>query len=129
MSAGAGGELGVTAFEAAEWALGAGRVFVTRGRTCYQPELRSVYLAGAMCFSRRVECVMEALHECGHAEQHEAHRVLFALRNFWPVRWWLEEDAWRRAHALGEKLGLSAAARNVVRGADGSYSRARVFVR
>jgi len=118
----------MNAFQAAEHTLGKGRVFITRGRTCYQPETGTVNLAGEICLSRRIENILAALHECAHAHQHAQHPVIFAFRNLWPVRWWLEEDAWRCAHILACQLGLGAMVKSVKICAHASYTKPQVFV-
>ncbi len=53
--------------------------------------------------------VYRALHEAGHARQHEERPVWFSLRNLKPVRVWIEWDAWRRAGVWLRRLGWEPA--------------------
>lgn len=122
----------MNAYEAAAKIMGYERVNIVlemnNGRTCYHPETRTVNLLGDVSFSTKIEGILQALHECGHAQQHLHHPVLFGLRNLWLVRLWLERDAWRKAHAYAHILGLGKAVEGLKATAHPSYWRPRIFV-
>jgi len=89
------------------------RVLVTRGRDCYQPETRTIFLSEQTYRGTDAGAIYRALHEAAHARQHAGRPVLFALRNAQPIRLWLERDAWRQAAEWMRKTGLDPEAAKV----------------
>lgn len=94
----------MTAAQIARTHLGYDRVKQTLGRDCYHTASRCVYLSQQTFEGSGIDDVARAMHEVGHAIQHAERPMLFALRNFWPARLWLETDAWNQAVYLMEEL-------------------------
>lgn len=92
--------------EAAASVVGRERVRVTRGRDCYHPGTRTVFLLEETYHGTGAGAVFRALHEAAHARQHLERPAWFALRNWRFFRLWIERDAWRRAEEWMRELGF-----------------------
>lgn len=74
---------------------------VRRGpRDCYHAEMRTVYLGEETWGHVDIWSQLRALHEVAHYCQHINWPLLFSLRNFWPVRAFLEWEAWNKAERM-----------------------------
>jgi hypothetical protein len=120
--------MNLNAYRAASITVGSHRVMATHGPTCYHPETMTVNISTEIVFCHKLDSILDALHECGHSQQHRNHPVLFGLRHLWPVRLWLERDAWRKAHAYARILGFNKALEGRKAVSHPSYWKPRIFM-
>lgn len=92
----------------AEAAREAGRVCVriTNGRDCYHPETRTIFLSAGTYHGADAGAVYRALHEAGHARQHEERPFWFSFHYARLFRLAIERDAWKRAERWMRDFGL-----------------------
>lgn len=96
----------ITGAEAAIAVAGRGHVRITRGRDCYHPETRTVFLSEASYHGWDPASIYRALHEAAHARQHLERPLWFSLRNVRLFRLAIERDAWNRADVWMRRLGF-----------------------
>lgn len=90
-----------TAGQAAIAILGAGLVSATqRGRDCYFPPTTTVCLTRKTFDGTDIDSHMVAMHEVAHALQHRFSPRKFWWSQWWPLRLWLELDAWKNAASM-----------------------------
>jgi Zn-dependent membrane protease YugP len=80
--------------------LGCHKVRETLVGDCYDPKSRIVYLSYGTFHGIDTGSIYRAAHEVAHALQHEEMPRRFSLNWMWPVRLWLERDAWDRATVM-----------------------------
>jgi len=96
----------MTGAEAAALVIGRERVRVTRGRDCYQPETRMLFLSWETWHGTGAGAIYRALHEAAHARQHIERPLWFSQRHVPLLRLRIERDAWRRAELWMREMGL-----------------------
>jgi Zn-dependent membrane protease YugP len=113
-----------TGFEAAASVVGRERVRVTRGRDCYHPGTRTVFLSAETWRGSDAGAICRALHEAAHARQHAERPVWFSLRDVRMFRLRIERDAWVRAGKWMRDLGFGPGAmRDEMERGLGTYAR------
>ena len=90
--------------QAARNCIGHDRVKETLCDDCYDPRTGCVFLSCGTFHGIDAGSIYRALHEAAHAQQEDQMPLRFSLSWLWPVRLWLEHNAWNRAPVMMRRL-------------------------